>query len=1038
MARRLVDTLFFQAEATTGYVYYDPQAPGGRGFVVEWRGTSNQFVPAPASQYQQFTGRRAGTPGQLLLPLFCETTDGITLTADSYYPFATLAVDPAATLCAAPVVACDLAVTSTVNQLTLMLVVSTSHGPWESSQDGAIFSPNRTSFSGQYGERGTITVRDAAGCVATTDYYLPDPANAQPPGDILDFFYYGGIGRPASRIDVYGLRLAPYSVAYWSPGGTPLPGTLTETERGHPDNFELPGRCGGATNTTRLRLFSTLAPPYCRVEATENAAACGYVPLGPPTGNFDFIYCTGTDETAVGGDGLIQAAVRGNDGPVLFSLDNFRTPGLASGTAVTFPSLRAGTYLVSCRETRPQGRTIRRQVTLVEPPHGLRYLVKWIDLRGVSCAAGLYLRGYLGGVETLVGAANVLELNWGASNASAHFFDQLRLGSEATLTALVQGATSTADLDLTDERQLRLDVSRNGQLVWTGWVLPDLYEEPLLPRPYPVTIRAADGLGALQQVPFADGTGNAFTGEWTHWAILRQILGTLSLPLPWVVLLPLYPVEVRPDATTETLQLVSCDVAGFAEKDGKPWTCEKVLQTLLDYYVLRVQQRDGCWYFERLADLAMTPLLPRRYDAAGQPLAAPAAYSLLRTVTLATAATPLWWRDERQLVSRHPAVAAVSVKAEPGEPRNYFVGGDFSADAFDTVTGRLLAWTGLAGSSRQPDLEDLTKPAALRLALDPWPPVDLSSPRVTLPVAGHAFYSPYTSDVTLRCTLRFTARMASGTFTPDSTRRGRAALYASVGFLTPGDPATAAIFPAPLPARPFQLAADKIPVYEVTGTGAAKITLDFALYSDRLTQEAFVRFYGGEYDDVLISDVQLTLGTATNGSYINESEGQTKAGPRLTKRDDALVLQVADTLNPDEKAFAVLARSVLLAETGAPLSRWREGPGLATPAAASQDLVVFHRLEWQQRPCWVLRGLLVGDCGPGALLVDPAFDPAGGLVVTSARWALADNSWEVTAVQNLALRPPRPVRRSGLLAERGASLLSEDNRYYLLPEHASN
>lgn len=1034
MARRLVDTLFFQAEATTGYVYYDPQTPGGRGFVVEWRGAGNQFVAAPASQYQQFTGRRTGTPGQLLLPLFCETTDGLTIKADSYYPFATLAVDPAATLCAAPVVACDLAVTSTVSQLTVTLVVSTSHGPWESSQDGAIFSPNRTSFSGQYGERGTITVRDAAGCVATTAYYLPDPANAQPPGDILDFFYYGGIGRPESRIDVYGLHLAPYSVAQWSPGGTPLPGTLTEGERGHPDGFELPGRCGGATGTTRLRLFSTLAPPYCRVEATENAAACGYVPLGPPTGNFDFVYCTGTDETVAGGDGLIQAAVRGNDGPVLFSLDNFRTPGWATGATVIFPDLRAGTYTVFCRELRPLGRTIRRQVTLVEPPHGLRYLVKWIDLRGVSCAAGLYLRGYLGGVETLVGAANVLELNWGASNASAHFFDQLRLGSEATLTALVQGATSTTDLDLTDERQLRLDVSRNGQLVWTGWVLPDLYEEPLLPRPYPVTIRATDGLGALQDVPFADGTGNAFTGEWTHWAILRQILGTLSLPLPWVVMLPFYPLEARPDATTETLQLVSCDVTGFQDNGGKPWTCEKVLQTLLDYYVLRVQQRDGCWYFERLADLTMAPLTPRRYDAAGQPLATPAAYSLLRTVTLPTAATPLWWRDERQLVSRHPAVAAVSVKAEPGEVRDYFVGGDFPVEAFDPVTGRLLGWTGTAATSREPDAQDARKPASLRLVTSS-PVNSLTSPPVVMPSAGHSFYDVYKANITASVTLSFTARLAEGSFTPNPTSPD-AALFVGLGFNDVGNSAQYVGFLDSTPPHLFKNGLDQLPVYEVTGTSAAKVSLTFLGGDGSLRYQYFVRFWAGAHGDVLISDVRLTIGTATNGSFVNESEGLTKAGSRLTKRDDALVLQVADTVNPDEKAFSVLARSVLLAQTGAPLSRWREGRDPITPAAASQDLVVFHRLEWQQRACWVLRGLLVGDCGPGALLVDPAFDPAVGLVVTSARWALADNSWDVTAVQNLLLRPPRPVRRSGLLAETGTPLLSEDVRYYLLPEYA--
>jgi hypothetical protein len=1049
MARRLLDQPFFQAENIIGNVYYDDGAGAGRQIVVEYFKPDN-ITPSPPPG-QSIPTRRSYTDGQTILTQFCEGLVGVTVKAQTYFPFAAFFLEQNATLCSAPVVVCDLAVTGSVSGITVTIAVTTSHGPWSSSIDGVNFTPGRTSFGSGFGNTGTITVKDAANCQNTYDFKVPDPANPKPAGELLDVFVYGN-DPVISKIEVYGLRNAPYTVAAWAPSGVAYPTVLTAAQRGRVRDYELPPRCGGVTNTTRIRSFVTLEYPFVRLETTDNAPECGYTPPQPPTGNFRFDYVNGIDETVVGGDGVIQAAVLGNDGPVLFSLDNYKTPGQVSGT---FKDLRAGIYTVYARETRPQGRTIRRTITLKEPPMGLRYQVQYKTQEQVPWVGNLYLRGYHGPVERLTGEATPLVLEWAAGNASQHFFEQLILASSATLSVLVKEDTNAADLDLQDERQMRLDCLRSDVLVWSGYVLPDLYEEPLLYPPYTVTVRATDGLGALKEVPLVDGLGNNLQGEYTHWDLLRFLFDRLALPLPWAVLHTLYPADAKVDATTEPLKLVSCDVGGFADDKGKPWTCEKVLQALLDYHEMRVQQREGIWYFERFIELTSGNLTHRRYDASGSPIAVDQAYSLLRVVSPPYPdLTALRYQEGRQILSRHPAVAAVEVTAEPGDARNYFPDVDFAESAFDPITGRILAWSGEAGSKREPNAKDASKSASLRLLQAPnLTPLTLDSPEFRVPVAGISLvdvnggplgYTPFKCELSFKAKLSPSDRFpnsadAIAAFKPDPPV-GAAAFY--VG-LQAGDPANpgGAGFLGRADTPVGQASPVKIPVYELSGTSEVTVTIPFETGYFNFpgapqTYALLVRFYASTIADVVISELKLTVGSATNGSYVELSSGDTKAGPRLTRRDTGLALQLADTLNPDERVFAVLRRSVLTAATGAPVATWREGLDTTKDAYYLIDLIVRDRLSWQQKPCAVLRALLHGDYTPGAILVDADFNPDVAFVNTSASWDTQADTWDITAVQNLGFTPSRPLATYGLLAEDGALLLSEDLRYTLLPEDA--
>ena len=72
-------------------------------------------------------------------------------------------------------------------------------------------------------------------------------------------------------------------------------------------------------------------------------------------------------------------------------------------------------------------------------------------------------------------------------------------GSQAKVTMISETDFQFIDLHTSDARGYRLDVLKNGSLDWRGWIIPDLFSEPYIAPPYPVTITARCGLGELKE-----------------------------------------------------------------------------------------------------------------------------------------------------------------------------------------------------------------------------------------------------------------------------------------------------------------------------------------------------------------------------------------------------------------------------------------------------------------------------------------------------------------------------------------------------------
>ena len=121
-------------------------------------------------------------------------------------------------------------------------------------------------------------------------------------------------------------------------------------------------------------------------------------------------------------------------------------------------------------------------------------------------------------------------------------------GTSLEIYAECKVPSEYAQLYTSSAYEYRVEVVRNGQKLWSGFVTPELYEEPDRPAPYDVRIVATDGLGELKRSKFKsegvrtmrehlqnilDNTG--ISREMVEVTSLRYDTGT-SIVLPYAVL----------------------------------------------------------------------------------------------------------------------------------------------------------------------------------------------------------------------------------------------------------------------------------------------------------------------------------------------------------------------------------------------------------------------------------------------------------------------------------------------------------------------
>lgn len=171
---------------------------------------------------------------------------------------------------------------------------------------------------------------------------------------------------------------------------------------------------------------------------------------------------------------------------------------------------------------------------------------------------------------------------------------------ELTIQADRDGELTT--LYTTDNKRYRVDLYRDEELAWTGYVLPEEYSEPYVSAPYDVAVTATDGLGILKDIPFE------LTGERTIFEVVAYCCGQTGLSLDYALLSALMEEGMAAGEPMHTQTM--CDAGAFAGMD-----CYEALEAAMTSLDSFVTEWRGMWLVARHTDLTGTYT---RHSASGQ------------------------------------------------------------------------------------------------------------------------------------------------------------------------------------------------------------------------------------------------------------------------------------------------------------------------------------------------------------------------------------------------------------------------------------
>lgn len=195
--------------------------------------------------------------------------------------------------------------------------------------------------------------------------------------------------------------------------------------------------------------------------------------------------------------------------------------------------------------------------------------------------------------------------------------------------------------------EYRLEVYRNGQKLWSGFLTPELYSEPDRPAPYDVRIVATDGLGELKRSKFYS------QGTRTLREHLMQILDSTNMTRQIVEVSSLsYDTGTQTLFPSAMLDNVSIDLS---HEDGN--TRYEVLQHILSSLNAGITLHLTQWLLFRETDFI------RRAAAEGVSAYSDGVAATLPVATFGSSKVSQWWPLGNMSVIAEPARRYVEIKS---------------------------------------------------------------------------------------------------------------------------------------------------------------------------------------------------------------------------------------------------------------------------------------------------------------------------------------------------------------------------------------
>lgn len=243
--------------------------------------------------------------------------------------------------------------------------------------------------------------------------------------------------------------------------------------------------------------------------------------------------------------------------------------------------------------------------------YGLKYTSEFNSHLGHNYIVKILQKDYASSITELVMGGEPVVINF---NGVEEKFDVIR-GSECVLQFYCNYDYQFSEIVTADKNEFKIEVYKNGNIYWSGFVIQDNYNEPFQPLPYLTTIRAIDGLGDLKQYEFKDYANKLILNRMTQIEVVLACLSKLKNATQLVTSIDIYESRIdKNNLNNEALNRVFVNPVLYFKGDDKVSNCADVIKSILELYNAFIYYKEGKYYIERLNYKLSDSIVTRTYN----------------------------------------------------------------------------------------------------------------------------------------------------------------------------------------------------------------------------------------------------------------------------------------------------------------------------------------------------------------------------------------------------------------------------------------
>lgn len=247
--------------------------------------------------------------------------------------------------------------------------------------------------------------------------------------------------------------------------------------------------------------------------------------------------------------------------------------------------------------------------------YGIFRFMNFCDVDETPITINIYRKQFAGpAVEVTHGDSSPVKISY--KNSAEDPFTPI-WSMECQIRFISDVNFNLSDIYTNDQREFKAEVIKDGVTKFIGFVIPDSCVEPFMPPPYPVTIRAVDGLSDLKKVTYPLPSGSKTNLRQKFTDILSFCFNKTDLYLPIETVCNLYEVKMSSGLNDDPLYQASMNPLRFAHDNGFIYNIYEVLEAICTAWGGHVCQVNGAWTFIRTTELALEVVRKRVYNNKG-------------------------------------------------------------------------------------------------------------------------------------------------------------------------------------------------------------------------------------------------------------------------------------------------------------------------------------------------------------------------------------------------------------------------------------